>query len=132
MSVLRDERNDIREMSVEQARTELAKARREVFDLRMQHQRGEVKDMRAFARTRKRVARLMHKLHIEALIASGEIEFADDEQPELLLPSSEDIEAEDEEADDDEAEDADGDGDDEDAEDDDEPQNDAKAGKVKK
>ncbi len=88
MSVLRDERNDIREMSVEQARIELAKARREVFDLRMQHQRGEVKDMRQFARTRKRVARLMHKLHIEGMVARGEIEFAGDDQPETALAAA--------------------------------------------
>ena len=33
-----------------------------LFNLRLQHQRGEVKNNRVFAQTRKDIARLLHRL----------------------------------------------------------------------
>jgi ribosomal protein L29 len=69
MSKVSEERREVREMSLETAVEELAKARRNLFDLRMQKARGEVKDMREFAKTRKRIARLMFKVHAETHFA---------------------------------------------------------------
>jgi ribosomal protein L29 len=69
MSKMSEERREVREMSLESAVEELAKARRNLFDLRMQKARGEVKDAREFAKTRKRIARLMFKIHAETHFA---------------------------------------------------------------
>lgn len=69
MSKLSEERREVRELSLEAAVEELAKARRNLFDLRMQKARGEVKDVREFAKTRKRIARLMYKIHAETHFA---------------------------------------------------------------
>jgi ribosomal protein L29 len=65
MSKMVHERNEIREMTLAAAIEELAKARRHLFDLRLQKARDEVKDVREFAKTRKRIARLMFKIHSE-------------------------------------------------------------------
>jgi ribosomal protein L29 len=59
------ERIEIRELTMEAAVEELAKARRHLFDLRLLKARGETKDVREFSKTRKRIARLMFKIHSE-------------------------------------------------------------------
>ncbi len=78
MSKVSEERREIREMTLETAVEELAKSRRNLFDLRLQQGRGEVKDVREFAKTKKRVARLMYKVHAETHFALDE-DAADDE-----------------------------------------------------
>lgn len=78
MSILKIARNEVRDMTIEQATTRLAEERRRMFDLRMQSARGEVKDVRIFAKTRKMIARLQYKVHMAALeeaLGFGEPEF---------------------------------------------------------
>ena len=61
----RNERNkQITEMGVGEAQKELKDLRLKLFNLRLQQQRGEVKNNRVFAQTRKDVARLMHHLSL--------------------------------------------------------------------
>ncbi len=62
MSKLSERRKQIQEMTESEAQKELKEARLKLFNLRLQLQRGEVKDSRVFAQTRKDVARLMHHL----------------------------------------------------------------------
>ena len=82
MSKVSEERREIREMTLETAVEELAKSRRNLFDLRLQQGRGEVKDVREFAKTKKRVARLMFKIHSETHLASpADEEAIEDEDP---------------------------------------------------
>ena len=90
MSKTKDQRNEIRDMTTETALHELAVARRKMFDLRMQSARGEVKDVRQFADTRKRVARLLHKLHMAALYPEETefLEAPDDEVDEIAAPAA--------------------------------------------
>ncbi len=80
MPKLKEQRNEIRDMTIEAAQEELARLRRNLFDLRMQVGRGEVKDVRQFAQTRKQIARIMHKLHMYNLYGEPEPEFV--EEPE--------------------------------------------------
>jgi large subunit ribosomal protein L29 len=65
-------------MSELQAQEELATLRRQLFDLRLQLKRGEVKNNRQFAQIRADVARLMHHLSelrmTEALAVAGALE----------------------------------------------------------
>ena len=61
----RNERNkQITEMGAGEAQKELKDLRLKLFNLRLQQQRGEVKNNRVFAQTRKDVARLMHHLSL--------------------------------------------------------------------
>jgi ribosomal protein L29 len=62
VSKLSERRKQIQEMTEVEAQKELKEARLKLFNLRLQLQRGEVKDSRVFAQTRKDVARLMHHL----------------------------------------------------------------------
>lgn len=62
MSKLNERRKQIRELSVTEAQNELKELRVRLFNLRLQQQRGEVKNSRVFAQTRKDIARLMHHL----------------------------------------------------------------------
>jgi ribosomal protein L29 len=95
MSKVRDERREIREMTIDAALHDLAIQRRQMFDLRMQSARGEVKNVRQFAETRKRIARLMFKLHMESLYPSDAefIEAEDDEETLPVAETEEEIEA---------------------------------------
>ena len=89
---LKDSRTEVREMTIETAHEELSRLRRDLFDLRMQSGRGEVKDVRQFAQTRKQVARIMHKLHMIDLEGDFEPEFieapVDDEPAEIAAPKA--------------------------------------------
>jgi large subunit ribosomal protein L29 len=49
-------------MTAGEAQQELKDLRLKLFNLRLQQQRGEVKNSRVFAQTRKEIARLMHHL----------------------------------------------------------------------
>jgi large subunit ribosomal protein L29 len=48
--------------SAGQIQNELKDLRLKLFNLRLQQQRGEVKNNRVFAQTRKDIARLLHRL----------------------------------------------------------------------
>ena len=62
MSKLNERRKQIVEYTVAEAQRELKELRLKVFNLRLQQQRGEVKNNRIFAQTRKDIARLQHRL----------------------------------------------------------------------
>jgi large subunit ribosomal protein L29 len=62
VSKLSERRKQIQEMTQGEAQKELKEARLKLFNLRLQLQRGEVKNSRVFAQTRKDIARLMHHL----------------------------------------------------------------------
>jgi len=59
---LKERRQQIAEMSYNEAQRELQELRLKLFNLRLQQQRGEVKNGRIFAQTRKDIARLLHRL----------------------------------------------------------------------
>ena len=117
MSKLSDRRKEVREYTTEQADQELQRLRRQLFDLRIQQQRGEVKNNRQFSQVRTDIARLMYQLD---LLALAEEEAALEEAEELveeLEEAEEEAEAEggddDDDDDGDDADDDDDDGDDE-------------------
>ncbi len=62
MSKLNERRKQIAEYTVAETQRELKELRLKVFNLRLQQQRGEVKNNRVFAQTRKDIARLLHHL----------------------------------------------------------------------
>ncbi|GHO53658.1 hypothetical protein KSD_25110 [Ktedonobacter sp. SOSP1-85] len=62
MSKLNERRKQISEMGEGEARKEIQELRMKLFNLRLQQQRGEVKDNRVFANTKKDIARLLHRL----------------------------------------------------------------------
>ncbi len=62
MSKLNERRKQIAEYTVAEAQRELKELRLKLFNLRLQQQRGEVKNNRVFAGTRKDIARLLHRL----------------------------------------------------------------------
>jgi len=62
VSKLSERRKQIQEMTEGEAQKELKELRLKVFNLRLQQQRGEVKNNRVFAQTRKDIARLLHHL----------------------------------------------------------------------
>ncbi len=62
MSKLNERRKQIAEHTVAEAQRELKELRLKLFNLRLQQQRGEVKNNRVFAQTRKDIARLLHRL----------------------------------------------------------------------
>ena len=62
MSKLNERRKQIAEYTVAEAQRELKELRLKVFNLRLQQQRGEVKNNRVFTQTRKDIARLLHRL----------------------------------------------------------------------
>ncbi|MBE3559127.1 MAG: 50S ribosomal protein L29 [Ktedonobacteraceae bacterium] len=64
MSKLSERRKEISEYTEQQAQKELQELRLKLFNLRLQKQRGEVKNSRIFAETRKDIARLLHHLTI--------------------------------------------------------------------
>ncbi len=64
MSKLNERRKQIHEMSSGEAQRELRDLRLKLFNLRLQQQRGEVKNSRVFAETRKDIARLLHRLTV--------------------------------------------------------------------
>ena len=62
MSKLKERRQQIQQLSESEAQKELKELRLKLFNLRLQQQRGEVKNSRVFAETRKDIARIMHHL----------------------------------------------------------------------
>ena len=62
MSKLKERRQEIQNMSVGDAQKALKELRLKLFNLRLQQQRGEVKNSRVFAETRKDIARILHRL----------------------------------------------------------------------
>jgi ribosomal protein L29 len=59
---LKERRQQIQQMSESEAQKELKELRLKLFTLRLQKQRGEVKNTRVFAQTKKDIARLLHHL----------------------------------------------------------------------
>jgi len=62
VSKLSERRKQIQEMTEGEAQKEIKELRLKLFNLRLQLQRGEVKNSRVFTQTRKDIARLMHHL----------------------------------------------------------------------
>ena len=62
MSKAKERRKQIRELTIAETHRELKDLRMKLFNLRLQHQRGEVKNNRVFSQTRKDIARLLHRL----------------------------------------------------------------------
>ncbi len=62
MSKLNERRKQVLEYTEAQVQSELKDLRLKLFNLRLQQQRGEVKNNRMFTQTRKDIARLMHRL----------------------------------------------------------------------
>jgi len=65
VSKLKDRRREVHQLDLAEAQRQLADQRLKLFHLRLQKQRGEVKDNRQFAWVRKDIARLLH--HISEL-----------------------------------------------------------------
>jgi large subunit ribosomal protein L29 len=65
VSKANERRKQIRDYTRGEAARELKDLRVKLFNLRLQQQRGEVKNNRIFAQTRKDIARLMHRLSQE-------------------------------------------------------------------
>ncbi len=62
MSKVSERRKQVLEYTEAQIQSELKDLRLKLFNLRLQQQRGEVKNNRMFTQTRKDIARLMHRL----------------------------------------------------------------------
>ncbi|HEX8035104.1 MAG TPA: 50S ribosomal protein L29 [Ktedonobacterales bacterium] len=78
MSKLNDRRREIQAMDMTSAQEELKTLRRQLFDLRLQKERGEVKNNRQFPQVKADVARLMHHIgelnHAARVAAEGGLE----------------------------------------------------------
>jgi len=62
VSKAKERRKQIQELTIAETHRELKDLRMKLFNLRLQHQRGEVKNNRIFSQTRKDIARLLHRL----------------------------------------------------------------------
>ena len=62
MSKLNERRKEIQGYNAAEVQRELKDLRLKLFNLRLQQQRGEVKNSRVFAQTRKDIGRLLHRL----------------------------------------------------------------------
>jgi ribosomal protein L29 len=62
VSKANERRKQIHDYNYAEANRELKDLRMKLFNLRLQQQRGEVKNNRVFAQTRKDIARLLHRL----------------------------------------------------------------------
>jgi large subunit ribosomal protein L29 len=62
VSKANERRKQIQDFNYGEANRELKDLRLKLFNLRLQQQRGEVKNNRVFAQTRKDIARLLHHL----------------------------------------------------------------------
>jgi ribosomal protein L29 len=62
VSKLNERRKQIHEYTYGEAERELKDLRLKLFNLRLQQQRGEVKNNRVFGQTRKDIARLLHRM----------------------------------------------------------------------
>jgi large subunit ribosomal protein L29 len=59
-----DRRRQIQDYTEGEAQRELKDLRLKLFNLRLQQQRGEIKNNRAFTQTRKDIARLLQRLSL--------------------------------------------------------------------
>ena len=64
MSKVNERRKQIAELNAGEASRELKELRLKMFNLRLQQQRGEVKNNRVFSETRKDIARLLEHLTV--------------------------------------------------------------------
>jgi ribosomal protein L29 len=64
VSKLSDRRKEVADLNVLDAQKQVQELRLKLFNLRLQQQRGEVKNSRVFAQTRKDIARLQHRITI--------------------------------------------------------------------
>ncbi len=96
MSKLSERRKQIREFTTVEAEQELERLRRQLFDLRIQKERGEVKNNRQFTQVRTDIARLMYQLD---LLALAEEEAALEAEGETLEGEAAEEEAAEEETD---------------------------------
>ena len=64
MSKDKERRKQVAEYNAGEASRELKELRLKLFNLRLQQQRGEVKNNRVFGQTRKDIARMLHRLTI--------------------------------------------------------------------
>jgi ribosomal protein L29 len=64
VSKLKERRKEVADLSLADAQKQVQELRLKLFNLRLQQQRGEVKDNRVFAQTRKDIARLLHRLTV--------------------------------------------------------------------
>ena len=62
MPKLRERRKQIAEMTAGEAQRELKDLRERLFNLRLQQQRGEIKNNRVFTQTKKDIARVLFRL----------------------------------------------------------------------
>jgi len=62
VSKARERRKQIQELNIAEANRELKDLRMKLFNLRLQQQRGEIKNNRVFTQTRKDIARVLHRL----------------------------------------------------------------------
>ena len=62
MPKLNERRKQIQEFTYAEATRELKDLRLKLFNLRLQQQRGEIKNNRVFTQTRKDIARVLHRL----------------------------------------------------------------------
>lgn len=62
MSKVKERRKQVSEYNAGEASRELKELRLKLFNLRLQQQRGEVKNNRVFGQTRKDIARMSHRL----------------------------------------------------------------------
>jgi ribosomal protein L29 len=62
VSNLKERRQQVQALSYNEALKELKELQLKLFNLRLQKQRGEVKNSRLFAQTRKDIARVRHRI----------------------------------------------------------------------
>jgi ribosomal protein L29 len=80
VSRLRDERREIHTMDLAGAQQALAERRRTLFELRLQKERGEVKNNRQFPQLKKEIARLLEHIgelnNVRLMEAEGALDAA--------------------------------------------------------
>lgn len=64
MSKLNERRKEIAGLGYNEVQAQVKELRLKLFNLRLQQQRGEVKNSRVFVQTRKDIARLLHRLTV--------------------------------------------------------------------
>jgi ribosomal protein L29 len=62
VSKANERRKEIQDFTTAEANRELKDLRLKLFNLRLQQQRGEIKNNRVFTQTRKDIARVLHRL----------------------------------------------------------------------
>jgi ribosomal protein L29 len=81
VSKLKDQRRDIHAMDLVGAERALKERRRTLFELRLQKERGEVKNNRQFPQLKKEIARLAEHVSVLNHVAMAK---SDEETPEIV------------------------------------------------